>query len=85
MAVHLECLIVVENQVLSVALQNAVAYNALDFRYTKLARARLVGGGSSGSSWDGPAVPVPVAQMSAGQLLQQVVNDWDADDDETES
>ena len=32
------------SQIFSVALQKAVAYNALDFRYTKLAKARAVGG-----------------------------------------
>ena len=66
------------SQVLSVALQKAVAYNALDFRYTKLAKARLVGGGSFGD-----AGAVPVAQVSAGQMLQAALDDWDADDDET--
>ena len=54
-------------------LQRAVAYNALDFRYTKLAKGRAVGGGSGA----GNAV-LPVAQ----QLLAQFANDWDADDDE---
>jgi hypothetical protein len=66
------------NQVLSVALQKAIASNVLDFRYTKLAKARLVGGGSFGV---GNALPV--AQLSPGQLLQQATNDWDDADDET--
>ena len=35
------------SQVISVALQRAVAYNALDFRYTKLGQSRAVGGGSA--------------------------------------
>ena len=57
------------SQVISVALQRAVAYNALDFRYTKLAKGRVVGGGSGGS-------------VMAQQMLAQLANDWDADDDE---
>jgi hypothetical protein len=59
------------SQVISVALQRAAAYNALDFRYTKLAKGRVVGG----SSGAGNAVV-------ARQLLAQLTNDWDADDDE---
>ena len=36
------------SQVISVALQRAVAFNALDYRYTKLrlAKGRVVGGGT---------------------------------------
>ena len=45
------------------------SYNALDFRYTKLAKGRVVGGGSGGS-------------VMAQQMLAQLANDWDADDDE---
>ena len=59
------------SRVISVALQRAVAYNALDFRCTKLAKGRVVGGGS----WSGIAA-------LAQQLLAQLANDWDADDDE---
>ena len=59
------------SQVISVALQRAVAYNALDFRYTKLAKGRAVGGGSGAGN-----------AVLAQQLLAQLANDWDADDDE---
>ena len=64
------------SQVISVALQRAVAFNALDFRFSKLGQGRAVGGG---------AVPVPVGGAAAAQqLLGQAVNDWDADDDSDE-
>jgi hypothetical protein len=59
------------SQVISVALQRAVAYNALDFRYTKLTKGRAVGGGSGAGN-----------AVLAQQLLAQLANDWDADDDE---
>ena len=60
------------SQVISAALQRAVAFNALDFRFSKPGKGRAVGGG---------AVPVGGA-AAAQQLLGQAVNDWDADDDE---
>ena len=54
----------------------AVAFNALDFRFSKLGQGRAVGGG---------AVPLPVGGAAAAQqLLGQAVNDWDADDDSDE-
>ena len=59
------------SQVISVALQRAVAYNALDFRYTKLGQSRAVGGGA-----------VPVGAGAGGPVAAQVANDWEADDDE---
>ena len=63
------------SQVICVALQRAVAYNALDFRYTKLAKGRVVGGGSGAGN---------AVHWQAQQLLAQfkLANDWDADDDE---
>jgi hypothetical protein len=54
-------------QLISVALQKAVAYNALDFRWTKLPKARVVGGG---------AVELLAQAVAAGG------DDWDVDDDE---
>ena len=57
-------------QLISVALQNAVAFNALDFRWTKLPKARVVGGGA--------AVALMAQAVAAGG------DDWDADDDEPE-
>ena len=56
-------------QVISVALQNAVAYNALDFRWTKLPKARVVGDGAG-------AVQLLAQAVAAGG------DDWDEDDDE---
>ena len=35
------------SQVLAVAIQKAVAYNILDYRYTKLGKARVVGSASA--------------------------------------
>ena len=61
------------SQVISAALQRAVAFNALDFRFSKLGKGRAVGGGA-----------VPVGGAAAAQqlpVLGQAVNDWDADDD----
>ena len=53
------------SQVISVALQRAVAFNALDYRNTKLAKGRVVGGGAG----------------SAVLLLAAAVGDWEEDVD----
>ena len=60
-----------KKQGISVALQRAVAYNALDFRYTKLVKGRVVGGGSGSGN-----------AALAQQLLAQLANDLGADGDE---
>ena len=62
------------SQVLSVALQKAVAYNTLDYRYTKLAKARVVG---AASGFNDAGVPLVL-----GQAVAAGSDDWDADDDE---
>ena len=59
-------------QVISVALQNAVAFNALDFRWTKLLKARVVGASGGAGSL--------IAQAVAAGL-----GDWDDDDDEPQA
>jgi hypothetical protein len=56
------------SQVISVALQRAVAFNALDYRYTKLAKGRVVGGGAGSA-------------VQAVQLLAVAVGDWEEDVD----
>jgi len=56
------------SQVISVALQRAVAFNALDYRYTKLAKGRVVGGGAGSA-------------VQAVQLLAAAVGDWEEDVD----
>jgi hypothetical protein len=56
------------SQVISVALQRAVAFNALDYRYTKLANGRVVGGGTGSA-------------VQAVQLLAVAVGDWEEDVD----
>ena len=59
------------SQVISVALQRAVAFNALDYRYTKLAKGRVVGGGAGSA----------VQAVQAVQLLAAAVGDWEEDVD----
>jgi hypothetical protein len=54
------------SQVISVALQRAVTFNALDYCYTKLAKGRVVGGGASSA-------------LQAVQLLAVAVGDWKED------
>ena len=56
------------SQVISVALQRAVAFNALDYRYTKLAKGRVVGGGTGSA-------------VQAVQMLAVAVGDWEEDVD----
>ena len=70
------------SQVTSVALQQAVAYNALDFRYTKLGQARAVGGGGAAAGVGHRHGGGAGNMMAAQELLNQAVNDWEADDDE---
>ena len=57
-SVHVSSIASRVNQVMSVAIQRAIAFNALDLRYTKLPANRVVGGGISqgasegGGDWD---------------------------------
>ena len=70
------------SQVTSVALQQAVAYNAIDFCYTKLGQARAVGRGRGGS-WSGQLARRRRWQYEGGAAASRS-GDWEADDDELE-
>ena len=62
------------NQVISVALQKAVAYNALNYRYTKLAKPRVVGNGAAASTGIG------AAQSLLGAAVNAAHDDWEDDE-----
>ena len=57
------------SKVISVALQRAVAFNALDYRFTKLAKGRVVGGGAGSGA------------LAVQMLAAAVGGDWDEEVD----